>query len=227
MGRIPERLQERFGRSAHFYPQHSLTAMRIEYDKLQILNDIDPSRAAAFSGYRVEKIVPPGNAAGHAAVRERIVRRTARAVLDLRYRDYHTYLCGMATGFDLWAGLAVLSLKKHMPDLRLIPVVPYRGQANGFPYEFKELHSAVLAAADCRVCLHQNFTRSCFHERNRAMLDHASALVCYYDGQSGGTAYTVDLARKRDMTILNLCDDAREYNHKADERLISEIMKIK
>ena len=83
MGRIPERLQERFGRSAHFYPQHSLTAMRIEYDKLQILNDIDPSRAAAFSGYRVEKIVPPGNAAGHAAVRERIVRRTARAVLDL------------------------------------------------------------------------------------------------------------------------------------------------
>ena len=227
MGRIPERLQERFGRSAHFYPQHSLTAMRIEYDKLQILNDIDPSRAAAFSGYRVEKIVPPGNAAGHAAVRERIVRRTASAVLLLRDQGYNTFLCGMATGFDLWAGLAVLSLKKHMPDLRLIPVVPYRGQANGFPYEFKELHSAVLAAADCRVCLHQNFTRSCFHERNRAMLDHASALVCYYDGQSGGTAYTVDLARKRDMTILNLCDDAREYNHKADERLISEIMKIK
>ena len=201
--------------------------MRTEYDKLQILNDIDPSRAAAFSGYRVEKIVPPGNAAVHAAVRERIVRRTARAVLDLRYLDYNTYLCGMATGFDLWAGLAVLSMKKHMPDLRLIAVVPYRGQANGFSYEFKELYSEVLAAADCRVCLHQNFTRSCFHERNRAMLDHASALVCYYDGQSGGTAYTVDLARKRDMTILNLCDDAQEYNNKADDRLITEIMKIK
>ena len=106
-------------------------------------------------------------------------------------------------------------------------MVPFRGQAQGFPYEFKELHSAVLAAADCRVCLHQNFTRSCFHERNRAMLDHASALVCYYDGQPGGTAYTVDLARKRDMTVLNLCDDAPEYNNKADDRLITEIMKIR
>ena len=201
--------------------------MRIEYDKLQILNDIDPSHAVAFSGYRKEKIKLTETDAYYTTVRERIVRRTASAVLLLRDQGYNTFLCGMATGFDLWAGLAVLSLKKHMPDLRLIAVVPFRGQAKGFPYEFKELHSAVLAAADRRVCLHDTCTRSCFHERNRAMLDHASALVCYYDGQSGGTAYTVDLARKRDMTILNLCDDAQEYNNKADERLISEIMKIK
>ena len=201
--------------------------MRIEYDNLQILNDIDPSRAVAFSGYRKEKIKLTETDTDYTSVRERIVRRTASAVLDLRYQDYNTYLCGMATGFDLWAGLAVLSLKKQLSDLRLIAVVPYRGQANGFPYEFKELHSAVLGAADRRVCLHDTCTRSCFHERNRAMLDHASALVCYFDGQSGGTAYTVDLARKRDMTVLNLCDDAPEYNNKADDRLITEIMKIK
>ena len=201
--------------------------MRIEYDNLQILSDIDPSRAAAFSGYRKEKIKLTETDADYTSVRERIVRRTASAVLLLHDQGYDTFLCGIATGFDLWAGLAVLSLKKQLTDLRLIAVVPYRGQANGFSYEFKELYSEVLAAADCRVCLHQNFTRSCFHERNRAMLDHASALVCYYDGQSGGTAYTVDLARKRDMTILNLCDDAQEYNNKADDRLITEIMKIK
>ena len=133
----------------------------------------------------------------------------------------------MATGFDLWAGLAVLSLKKatERPAADRRRAVPGTGER--FSYEFKEHHSAVLAAADCRVCLHQNFTRSCFHERNRTMLDHASALVCYYDGQPGGTAYTVDLARKRDMTVLNLCDDAQAYNNKADDRLISEIMKIK
>ena len=29
------------------------------------------------------------------------------------------------------------------------------------------------------------------------------------------------------MTVLNLCDDAQAYNNKADDRLISEIMKIK
>ena len=223
MGRTSERLQERFGRSAFFM----LTAMRIEYDKLQILSDIDPSRAVAFSGYRKEKIKLTETDADYTSVRECIVRRTASAVLLLRDQGYNTFLCGMATGFDLWAGLAVLSLKKHMPDLRLIAVVPFRGQAQGFPYEIKELHSKVLAAADRRVCLHDTCTRSCFHERNRAMLDHASALVCYYDGQSGGTAYTVGLARKRDMTVLNLCDDAQEYNNKADDRLISEIMKIK
>lgn len=201
--------------------------MRTDYDDLQILSDIDPSRAVAFSGYRKEKIKLTETDADYTSVRERIVRRTASAVLLLRDKGYNTFLCGMATGFDLWAGLAVLSLKKHMPDLRLIAVVPFRGQAKGFPYEFKELHSAVLAAADRRVCLHDICTRSCFHERNRAMLDHASALVCYYDGQSGGTAYTVGLARKRDMTVLNLCDDAREYNNNVDDRLISEIMKIK
>ena len=201
--------------------------MRTDYDDLQILSDIDPSRAAAFSGYRKEKIKQTETDTDYTSVRERIVRRTASAVLLLRDQGYNTFLCGMATGFDLWAGLAVLSLKKHMPDLRLIAVVPFRGQAKGFPYEFKELHSKVLAAADRRFCLHDTCTRSCFHERNRAMLDHASALVCYYDGQPGGTAYTVGLARKRDMTVLNLCDDAREYNNNVDDRLISEIMKIK
>ena len=85
--------------------------MRIEYDNLQILSDIDPSRAAAFSGYRKEKIKLTETDADYTSVRERIVRRTASAVLLLHDQGYDTFLCGMATGFDLWAGLAVLSLK--------------------------------------------------------------------------------------------------------------------
>ena len=110
--------------------------MRIEYDNLQILSDIDPSRAAAFSGYRKEKIKLTETDADYTSVRERIVRRTASAVLLLHDQGYDTFLCGMATGFDLWAGLAVLSLKNQLTDLRLSCVVPFRWKAQGFPYEF-------------------------------------------------------------------------------------------
>lgn len=95
-------------------------------------------------------------------------------------------------------GVAVLSLKKQLDR----PAADRRGAVPGarrkvFPTSLKSFIPQCWPQQDCRVCLHQNFTRSCFHERNRAMLDHASALVCYYDGQPGGTAYTVDLARKR------------------------------
>lgn len=189
---------------------------------------VDPVHTAAFSGYRFEKLVSQVHGADCSTIRDGIISRTGRAVRVLYDRGIDTYLCGMATGFDLWAATAVLAMKKQLPGLRLVAVVPFRGQARYYPDDFKELYYAVLAASDSRVCLHETYTRSCFHERNRAMLDRASALVCYFNGLPGGTAYTVGLARKRNMMILNLCGHraAREYDHKVDDRIITEIMKI-
>ena len=201
--------------------------MRIDFADRIFPVSLDPAHTAAFSGYRFEKLVLQVHGAYCSAIRDGIISRTGRAVRVLYDRGIDTYLCGMATGFDLWAATAVLAMKKQLPGLRLVTVVPFREQARYYPDDFKELYYAVLTASDSRVCLHETYTRSCFHERNRAMLDRASALICYFNGLPGGTAYTVGVARKRDMTILNLCGHraAREYDHKVDDRLIAEIIK--
>ena len=46
---------------------------------------------------------------------------------QLYAQGYSRFLCGMAWGFDLAAGEAVLELKAEHPEVELIAVVPHRG----------------------------------------------------------------------------------------------------
>lgn len=50
----------------------------------------------------------------------------------------------------------------------------------------------------------KKYCKQAFHIRNRYMVDHSSRLICYYDGQLGGTDYTVNYARKKGLDIINL-----------------------
>ena len=61
------------------------------------------------------------------------------------------------------------------------------------------------------------------------MLDHASMLVCYHNGESGGTASTVAEARTRDMPVLNLYGTpfGHGYNWKIDGELLDAILRIR
>ena len=43
-----------------------------------------------------------------------------------------------------------------------------------------------------------------YHICNRYLVNNFSRLICYYDGQPGGTAYTVEYARKNGLEIINL-----------------------
>ena len=38
------------------------------------------------------------------------------------------------------------------------------------------------------------------------MVDAASLLICFFDGQPGGTAQTVRMARQRGLRIVNLAE---------------------
>ena len=41
-------------------------------------------------------------------------------------------------------------------------------------------------------------------KRNRHLVDNSSACVCYLTESKGGTAYTVDYARRSGIKIVNL-----------------------
>ena len=49
-----------------------------------------------------------------------------------------------------------------------------------------------------------NYFSGCFSVRNRFMVDSSSLLICYFDGQAGGTAQTVHYAQGSGLHIINL-----------------------
>lgn len=150
----------------------------------------DPRTTAAFTGHRTYD----GTAAA----------TLADAVGRAYMRGYRTFLSGMAVGFDLAAAEAVLKLRAEHPDVQLVAVIPFRGQAERFSAEDRARFQAIEAAADEVVVLSGTFHCGCYAVRNRYLADNASLVVAWYDGSSGGTQYTLRRAFARNREVWNL-----------------------
>lgn len=135
---------------------------------------------------------------------EAVSLRLAATVRKLAEEGFTDFLCGMAEGFDLLAGGAVLSLRPEFPQLRLIAVIPFPGQAAGFGAEVRETYGRVLAGADERVTVCPAYSADCFHRRNDYLVGNSSVLVCYYNGSKGGTQYTVKQALRNGLRVINI-----------------------
>lgn len=155
-----------------------------------------------FSGYRIEKM--PFRNEDCPAARELFAALDA-AVAEAAADGYTRFLSGMSTGFDLWAAEAVLRARAALP-VQLLCAVPFDGQADRFPLEWKRRFNRCLLAADKVYALSRSYHVGCFAARNRFMVDASSRLICYYDGRSGGTAQTVHMAEQSGLKIVNLAD---------------------
>ena len=91
-----------------------------------------------------------------------------------------------------------------MPGLRLVAVIPFRGQESRFPAADRERFRRVLAAADHSVTLSPSYHAGCYAVRNNYLVEHAALLVAWYDGSPGGTHYTVRRALGRGLEFINL-----------------------
>ena len=155
--------------------------------------------------YRPEKfsfILKAGEEA-YLALRERTAQAITQAVAD----GYNQFMCGMADGFDLVAGSALLELKEKRADMtgiQLIAVLPFAG--HGFSSPWQVVHQLVLGRADEVVTLAPKYHHQAYHDRNRYMVDRSGRLICYYDGQKGGTAYTVRYAIKSGLEVINTAE---------------------
>jgi len=115
-----------------------------------------------------------------------------------------TYYAGGALGFDSLAAEAVIKQRDLHPDIRLVLVIPCRDQAARWSAADKARYERINRDADEVICLAEHYYRGCMHERNRYMVDHSRACICYLTEQTGGTAYTVRYARERGLQIFNL-----------------------
>ena len=115
-----------------------------------------------------------------------------------------TFYAGGAMGFDSLAAEAVIEQKKTNPDIRLVIVVPCRDQAERWSASAKARYAKINNSADKVICLAERYFQGCMYQRNRYMVDHSCACICYLTEPTGGTAYTVKYAREHGLRIFNL-----------------------
>lgn len=156
----------------------------------------------AFTGYRTAKIL---RSITEQNTLETIAEELEKTVLCLYKQGYTTFLSGMCDGFDLLAAEATLRVRRHQPEIRLVAVIPFQGQELGYSERDKERYKVVHELANDVVYTSENYHERAYLERNDYLLNNASVVVCYYDGQQGGTMYTVNHAKLRALPIINLC----------------------
>lgn len=151
---------------------------------------IDATTTVAFTGHRTYD-----NSANE---------RLADAVRSLYAEGYRTFLSGMAAGFDLAAAESVIALRAELRDIRLICVIPFAGQAERFSAETRSRYESIIARADLSLTLAPRYTPDAYFRRNDFLTDNSSAVIAYFSGAKGGTAYTVRRALHKLSRITNI-----------------------
>ena len=167
-----------------------------------------------FSGYRPEKFPFPLEAGCEAYIN--LQAGITRAIGESVIAGYSRFLSGMARGFDLVCAGILLEMKEISSiygDVELVAVLPFAG--HGFKGRWGTIHDMILEQVDEVVTLSDRHHRAVYLARNQYMVEQSGSLLCYFDGQLGGTAHTVRRAIRQGLEIHNLA----EYDLQADSFL--------
>lgn len=126
------------------------------------------------------------------------------AVVALIEQGYCYFGAGGALGFDTLAAQTVLRLRERYPQIRLILVLPCLNQTRGWPQADIDTYEEIKRCADKVTYTSEHYFRGCMQKRNRYLVDNSSVCVCYLTKPTGGTAYTVNYARRSGLRIINI-----------------------
>ena len=144
---------------------------------------------------------------GHRTYRSEADEELRQLLEELYAAGARRYLCGMAWGFDLSAGEAVVQHKLLHEDVELVAVEPFAEFRSLFRGEDAERYDALIEVADRRVVVGENNVGA-YMRRNDYLVDHSSLVVAWWDGRrDGGTAYTALRARRKGREVVNLYPD--------------------
>lgn len=137
-----------------------------------------------------------------------LVCRLEKAISDLIENGYNSFCAGGALGFDTVAAQTVLHMKATNPHIQLILILPCESQTKAWSRKDKETYENIKKQADRFVYLSKDYYPGCMQKRNRYLVDNSSVCICYLTKTSGGTAYTVDYARKKGKKVIHIAQEA-------------------
>ena len=115
---------------------------------------------------------------------------------------------GGAIGYDTIMAKLLFRLKKaDLTDLKVILVYPFEGFNKRWTTHQKLLYKMMLPMYDKTVCVAKWGSKEAFLARNRHLINGSSYCIAYCVKSTGGTAYTVQYANARGVTVYNLADE--------------------
>ena len=155
-----------------------------------------------FTGHRAEKLPWKYNETDPDCL---ALKEKLQDVLSALYgAGYRHFICGMATGGDLYFGEAVVALREEHPDVTLEAAIPFEGQSAQWPDGARRRYFRLAEECDKQTLLHHDYTPDCMMDRNRYMVDHSGLLIAVYNGSPGGTRNTMLYAMRQGVEILQL-----------------------
>ena len=115
-----------------------------------------------------------------------------------------TFRGGGAIGFDTLAELKVIEKKKQFGFIKLELILPCRDQTKKWGERDRTIYEYIASEADSIRYITDTYTSTCMHERNRALVNGSDFCLTYLADEFGGTAYTVNYAKKNDVDVINL-----------------------
>lgn len=169
--------------------------------------ETDREKTCCFTGHRAEKLPWRDNERAPGCV------RLKAAIWDVLVSLYESgcrhFICGMATGADIYFGEAVAALREGRPDVTLEAAVPFDGQERRWSPFWQARYARLAEACDTVTVLHRDYTPDCMMDRNRYMVDASHVLVAVYNGAPGGTRNTILYAMRQGVQVIELSVEGR------------------
>lgn len=134
---------------------------------------------------------------------EFIAAELRREILSAIDDGYTHFISGFAEGVDLLFAEQLVQLQAEGHKITLEAAIPYRGRMRSKDPQFMRLieHCSILGITA------EEYSKSCYINRNRKMVQLSSRVIAVFDGRDGGgTAFTICYARvmERDVRIISI-----------------------
>ena len=149
-------------------------------------------KAVCFSGHRSVSMQD-----------EKITETITNLVKAKINEGYTSFYVGGAIGFDMLCAIVVADLKRNGEKIKLNFVLPCYNYSKNWSEFHKGMQKILLEYADSVKVISRNYSPSCMFERNRYMVDRSDCCICYMNETKGGTAYTVNYAKRKNLEIIN------------------------
>lgn len=117
---------------------------------------------------------------------------------------YKYFISGMALGSDMLCAEMVLKLKKKHPNITLECAIPCINQTERWLKTSIDRYNTIVSKSDKITYVSDKpYYNGCMQKRNKYMIDNSSLLIAVYNGCSGGTHQTIELA-KENLLIIKL-----------------------
>ena len=158
--------------------------------------------ACTFTGHREEKLPWKSNENDPRCVK--LKEQISDSVESVYRSGIRHFICGMATGCDMFFCEAVMALRASHENVTLEAAIPYERQSEGWSDALRKRYARLVADCDYYTLVQKDYSPECMMRRNRYMVDNSSVLIAAYGGKPGGTMNTLLYALRRGLEIIEL-----------------------